>query len=139
MSGRSPPLYCTLTENVMQVQVRNSLAVQYPRGRITDRERDAHGQPDKGKLLRAKRRACKVKQSKAHGNLPIGEAPAISLYITVDVPIYRPVVARPKRSGKQGKPVYRHVPVNRYLSFLMSPTVETPQLNLRATSTRDTF
>ena len=26
---------------------------------------------------------------------------------TVDVPIYRPVVARPKRTGKQGKPVYR--------------------------------
>ena len=35
--------------------------------------------------------------------------------ITVDVPLYRPVVARPKRTGKQGKPVYRHVPVNRYL------------------------
>ena len=34
---------------------------------------------------------------------------------TVDVPIYRTVVARPKRTGKQGKPVYRHVPVNRYL------------------------
>ena len=26
---------------------------------------------------------------------------------TVDGPIYRPVVARPKRTGKQGKPVYR--------------------------------
>ena len=27
---------------------------------------------------------------------------------TVDVPIYRPVVARPKRTGKQGKPVNRY-------------------------------
>ena len=26
---------------------------------------------------------------------------------TVDVPMYRPVVARPKRTGKQSKPVYR--------------------------------
>ena len=33
----------------------------------------------------------------------------VILYVwsTVDVPIYRPVVARPKRTGKQGKPVYR--------------------------------
>ena len=31
---------------------------------------------------------------------------------TVDVPIYRPVVARPKRTGKQGKPVNRYTGEN---------------------------
>ena len=34
--------------------------------------------------------------------------------ITVDVPIYRPVVARPKRTGKQGKPINRYTGMYRY-------------------------
>ena len=36
----------------------------------------------------------------------------LSEWFTVDVPIYRPVEARPKRTGKQGKPVNRYTGEN---------------------------
>ena len=55
-----------------------------------------------------------VEKSKIFGQdfVPIrtaltGSSMQMKISNAVDVPIYRPVLARPKRTGKQGKPVYR--------------------------------
>ena len=55
--------------------------------------------------LPAHREAPKSRRALGHSSLdqPQCKISVLAIPYTVDVPIYRPVVARPKRTGKQGK------------------------------------
>ena len=119
MSGRSPPLYCTLTLIAMQgcnVNLKAASIFSYPvvsKSSFTSflfltltefRSITKNTSISFFTFLLAS--FCKFVI------LHPSRFFSISFLFTVDVPIYRPVVARPKRTGKQGKPVNRYTGEN---------------------------